>query len=117
MHRVVAVLIAVAALPYTQAASAADIPGKAPPPVNTPLPAYNWTGFYVGGNVGGAWSTTDWTFFNGATLEPTSQAGSSWVAGGQIGYLYQFNPNWVVGIEASSPGTNLESTSIWVALS
>jgi outer membrane immunogenic protein len=73
MHRVVAVLIAVAALPYTQAASAADIPAKAPAPVSTPLPAYNWTGFYVGGNVGGAWSTTDWTFFNGATLEPISQ--------------------------------------------
>jgi opacity protein-like surface antigen len=73
MHRVVAVLIAVSALPYTQVASAADIPAKAPAPVSAPLPAYNWTGFYVGGNVGGAWSTTDWTFFNGATLEPISQ--------------------------------------------
>ena len=108
MHRVVAVLIAVSAFPCTQIASAADIPAKAPAPVSAPLLAYNWTGFYVGGNVGGAWSTTDWTFFNGATLEPISQNGSSWVAGGQIGYLYQFNPNWVVGIEASWSGTNSE---------
>lgn len=116
MHRVVAVLIAVSAFPCTQIASAADIPAKAPAPVSAPLLAYNWTGFYVGGNVGGAWSTTDWTFFNGATLEPISQNGSSWVAGGQIGYLYQFNPNWVVGIEASWSGTNLKETSASIAV-
>jgi hypothetical protein len=52
MHRVVAVLIAVSALPCTQVASAADIPAKAPPPVSIPLPVYNWTGFSVGGDVG-----------------------------------------------------------------
>jgi outer membrane immunogenic protein len=116
MHRVVAGLMAVAAFPFTQIASAADIPVKAPPPVSTLLPAYNWTGLYVGGNVGGAWSTTDWTFFNGATPEPISQTGSSWVAGGQIGYLYQFNPNWVAGIEASWSGTNLKETSTSIAV-
>jgi opacity protein-like surface antigen len=31
-------------------ALAADIAVKAPPPA--PAPVYNWTGFYVGGNVG-----------------------------------------------------------------
>src|SRR6476620_10895270 len=116
MHRVVAVLIAVSALPCTQVASAADIPAKAPPPVRTPLPPYNWTGFYLGGNVGAAWSTTDWTSFNGATLEPTRPNGASWLAGGQIGYLYQFNPNLVIGIEASLSGTNLKETSTSIAV-
>src|SRR6266851_3524150 len=29
-------------------------------PVPTPAPAYSWTGLYVGGHVGGAWSSNDW---------------------------------------------------------
>jgi len=111
MRRMPAVLIAaVSTINFTQIALAADIPVKAPP-VSTSLAPINWTGFYIGGNAGGAWSTTDWTFFNGATFEPTSQSRSSWVAGGQLGYLYQFNPNWVAGIEASWSGTNLKETS------
>jgi len=112
MHRVPAVLVAVVStITLTQFALAADIPVKAPP-LGTPLSPINWTGFYLGGNAGGAWSTTDWTFFNGATFEPISQSGSSWIAGGQIGYLYQFNSNWVAGIEASWSGTNLKETSL-----
>jgi outer membrane immunogenic protein len=112
MLRMPAVLIVAAStITFAQTALAADIPVKAPP-VSTPFAPVNWTGFYIGGNAGGAWSTTDWTFFNGATFEPTSQNRSSWVAGGQIGYLYQFNPNWVAGIEASWSGTNLKQTSL-----
>ena len=36
-------------------ASAADMAVKAPPP---PVVVYNWTGFYIGGDVGGAWDAT-----------------------------------------------------------
>jgi outer membrane immunogenic protein len=115
MHRIPAVMIAtISAIAFAPIASAADFPVKAP--VSTPLIAYNWTGLYVGGNVGGAWSTTDWTFFNGGTFETVSQGSSSWVAGGQIGYLYQFTPNWVAGIEASWSATNLKDTSVSVAI-
>jgi outer membrane immunogenic protein len=40
------------------AAFAADMPVyKAP---IAPAPAYSWTGLYVGGHVGGAWSSNDW---------------------------------------------------------
>jgi outer membrane immunogenic protein len=117
MHRIFAVPIAaVSIITPMQIASAADIRVNPPPPVIAPLPVYNWKGFYVGSNVGGAWSTTDWTFFNGATSESISQKGSKWVAGGQIGYLYQFNPNWVAGIEASWSGTDLKETSTSVAV-
>jgi len=71
MKRVIAAA-AVAAFGFVDAASAADLPRKAPPIV--PAPAlYSWSGFYVGGNVGGTWSTTDWTFFNGANSEAFSQ--------------------------------------------
>jgi outer membrane immunogenic protein len=34
-------------------AFAADMAVKAPPPA--PAPVYNWTGWYVGGNVGYSW--------------------------------------------------------------
>src|ERR1700761_2804884 len=34
---------------------AADMPFKTPPPV---VPVFNWTGCYVGGNVGGKWAQT-----------------------------------------------------------
>ena len=38
----------------TAVAGAADMAVKAPPP--PPVPMFSWTGFYVGGNIGGAWS-------------------------------------------------------------
>jgi opacity protein-like surface antigen len=103
MHRFSAVpIVAVVIIAFGQVSTAADIPAKALRPAITSLPVNNWTGLYVGANVGGAWSTTDWTFFNGATFEPISQNASSWVAGGQIGYLYQLIPGgWP---DSSSPG-------------
>lgn len=117
MHRILALLITTLSIvTSTQSASAADIPLKASPAIVAPLPVYNWTGFYVGSNVGGAWSATGWTFFNGATYEPITQNGSQWAAGGQIGYLYQFSPNWVAGIEASWSATDLKETSTSVVV-
>ena len=53
-------------------ASAADMPVKAapPPPV---APIYNWTGFYIGAHVGGAWTDTDW-FYACSASEPPDPA-------------------------------------------
>jgi outer membrane immunogenic protein len=39
-------------------ATAADLPTAKPAPV-LQAPAYNWTGFYLGGNLGGAWGSFD----------------------------------------------------------
>src|SRR5262249_5769708 len=112
MHFFSAVPIAVVRLPaFAQVSTAADIPVKASRPPVSPYP-FNWTGYYVGGNLGGAWSTTDWTFFNGATFEPTGQNASSTAVGAQIGYLHQFAPNWVGGLELSWSGSNLKATSV-----
>ena len=43
--------IAALTLGLTQFASAADLAVKSPPPVPV-APAWSWTGFYVGGNLG-----------------------------------------------------------------
>lgn len=110
-HSSIASISFIAGIALTQIASAADLPRKAP--AYTP-PVYNWTGFYIGGNVGGAFSSTDWTLFSAVNSESFSQDTSSWIAGGQVGYLYQFLPNWVAGVEVSWSGTNLEHTSLSV---
>jgi opacity protein-like surface antigen len=41
----------VVCLGIAPAALAADMPLKAPPPP-PPAPAFSWTGFYIGGNIG-----------------------------------------------------------------
>src|SRR5262245_16163983 len=113
MHRSFAVPIAaVCAIAFAHVSTAADIPTQASRPAVTSFPIYNWSGLYVGGNPGGAWSRTDWTFFNGANVEPTSQNAASWVAGAQVGYLYPFTPNWVAGLELSWSEANLKATSV-----
>jgi outer membrane receptor protein involved in Fe transport/opacity protein-like surface antigen len=84
------------------AAPPAFLPGQVLSPIyKAPPAACNWTGVYVGGNFGGAWSAlsaknfsdTLGSSFNGAT---NLQA----VGGGQIGVNYQFWDRVVVGAEA-----------------
>jgi outer membrane immunogenic protein len=83
-------------------ASAADFPVKAPRPV---VPLYNWTGCYLGGNVGGAWSKMDTTRVQIDNPLTTVQDNfgsenndSGFIGGGQVGCDFQTN-NLVFGIE------------------
>jgi outer membrane immunogenic protein len=71
-----------AARPYTKA------------PVPTPAPIYNWTGFYLGGHVGGAFRGDDNNIFAGSR-------DGAFLGGVQVGYDNQFAPNWVLGLEAN----------------
>ena len=64
--------ISAAASLLTTGALAADLPLKAPPvytkaPV---VPVYDWTGFYVGGNVGYSWANWDSTNVGGIPIFP-----------------------------------------------
>jgi outer membrane immunogenic protein len=78
-------------------ANAADIsmPVKAPPPIIAP--PFSWTGFYIGGNLGGAWANTTITDSRFG-LNFSNGNNAVFVAGGQAGFNYQFS-NVVVGVE------------------
>ncbi len=74
-------------------ALAADIPARTyskAPAYTAPAVVYNWTGFYIGGHVGGA--------FAGDNSLQSSDA--RFLGGVQAGFDYQFAPNWVLGAEA-----------------
>lgn len=89
-------------------AQAADLPSrKAPPPVYTqPVSAFDWTGFYVGANVGYGWMDP---YNKGVAFAPGGLADphGGIVGGGQIGYNYQFSPLFVAGIETDFQGSSV----------
>ena len=88
----IAVLMALGA---TAPALAADLGAR--PYGNAPAyaaPLYNWTGFYLGGHVGGAFSADN--SVNGLVL---SNYDARLLAGVQAGADYQFAPSWVAGFE------------------
>ena len=87
-------------------AGAADLAVKAP--ALAPVALYNWTGCYVGGHVGGAF--TDDTATN-RLGNSRSHNSSGFVGGGQIGCDYQFAPGWVVGAEGRAAWTGLRESN------
>jgi outer membrane immunogenic protein len=99
-----AAFTAVAVIGFASVASAADLPVRAPVPVVAP---YNWTGFYVGGNIGYSWGNGDVNYTDPGP--PTSFSGSQkingFIGGGQIGYNWQANNTWVFGLEADFQGS------------
>ena len=103
MQRYSLVLLAAAAigLGLSQGASAADLPPsppRAPAAYVVPAaPVFSWTGFYIGGNLGAAWTRGKASDSFGNSWSNSQQA--VFAGGGQVGANYQFN--WlVVGVEA-----------------
>jgi len=94
-------------------AQAADLPVRPAPapvaPVAYAPPVYNWSGFYIGGNIGGGFADSRWSdAFTG---------GHDWfdsdgvIGGGQIGANVQFN--WLVlGLEGDFDWTGLKGSGI-----
>ena len=64
---------------------------------------FNWTGFYIGGDVGGAWSSIDANGFG------TNNA-SGVIGGVYGGYNWQIAPQWLIGIEGDSSWTDLSAS-------
>jgi outer membrane immunogenic protein len=112
-------------------ATAADMAVKAAPIPMATAP-FSWTGFYVGANVGGAWTPNNAGSDFGPLFPPfivlAPQAAiptlipgqldvlggtgrqSGVIGGGQIGYNWQVN-QFVLGLEADAIGSGLHGSS------
>ena len=98
------------------AASAADLGARYTKAPVFAEPLFNWAGFYVGGNVGGAWTTQQWVNSANTTvfgdLSPGQgfrQRGSGFFGGGQMGYNWQAS-NYVFGLEGTIAGLDNRGT-------
>ena len=112
--------MAAAAWLLATGAFAADLPMSAY--TKAPMffePVFNWTGFYVGGNIGYGWgrSSDTSTLTNTAGTVLLTSTGTTdlngVVGGGQIGYNWQIQ-NFVWGLEADIQGTNEKATRNFV---
>jgi outer membrane immunogenic protein len=107
------------ALAMGAGASAADLPpmpGPGPVYSKGPSPMWNWTGCYVGGNIGFGWQNNS-AFDDGAFADTGSDTGTGFVGGGQVGCDYQFWGPWVVGIQGMFDGAGVNGSHIYSASS
>ncbi len=112
MKKFMAIGVALFAFAAIDTAGAADMLVKVPASVAS----YNWTGWYMGLNAGGAWGVSDTSPNLPAGFAPAVVAtataklsGSGFTGGGQFGYNWQFN-NVVTGLEADINYTDLNTT-------
>jgi opacity protein-like surface antigen len=91
---------------FTPEMIASVMPTKALKAPASFIPPTNWTGFYVGGFAGVAYGRTDIGF----VTNPVNSGSKPWVfgglGGGEVGYNYQVNNSWVVGVEGDIGATN-----------
>ena len=101
---------------YTLPALAADLPVKAP--MLAPIAHWNWTGCYLGIEGGANWGRshnfdTTAPFVGIAVTDPFDLRGV--LAGGTVGCNYQWEANWVIGIENDFSWTNKKGSANEIA--
>ncbi len=127
-------LVGAALMVFGGSALAADVrrpayrpPPPAPPP---PPPIFNWSGCYIGGYVGGAWSERDVIFtdlgnsafgaFSGGVVGGRREGSHSWnveldnsvIGGGTLGCNWQpYGSPFVFGIEGEGGYMKLEGSA------
>jgi outer membrane immunogenic protein len=112
MRKHLAAFVLAIALPAT--AMAADLPPRPAPMMPVAAPVYNWTGFYIGGNIGGAWRGNDGWTDSLLGLAWNNNNSGVFIGGGQVGVNYQFN-NFVLGVEWDADwAANNSNTSVGV---
>jgi outer membrane immunogenic protein len=116
MKKILLMTVGFAALgmaPAVAADLAARTYTKAPPIAAV----YDWTGFYIGANAGGAFSHNCWDLNSVvgvppfATVREGCHDASGAVIGGQIGYRWQAT-NWVFGVEAQGDWADLSGSNV-----
>jgi outer membrane immunogenic protein len=124
MRRISAVLLTTIGLGLAglQPGLAADLATKGPiaaPPLTTPVSAYNWTGFYVGLNVGAGWGTTEATALlstavlgvpGGFNLPISSHNFNGFLGGFEAGYNWQTGI-FVLGVEGDFDFADLQGNT------
>jgi outer membrane immunogenic protein len=119
-------LSTVALIGLAGAAAAADLPARAAPPAYAPVPAFTWTGFYVGAHAGYLWSDSDMKVgavgvdvlpidVERGTLPRSLSVDQDGAMGGiQAGYNMQFGM-FVAGVEADVSWTDAEGDARYSA--
>jgi outer membrane immunogenic protein len=101
---------------FAGAASAADLPSRVYTKAAPVAPIYNWGGFYIGINGGGASSHNCWNLTNNLGVAvPTAPSegchdATGGLVGGQVGYRWQ-EANWVFGVEAQGDWADLKGSN------
>jgi outer membrane immunogenic protein len=114
MNKVLVAACAIAA--STACAGAADLGSRPYTRAPAIYAGYDWSGFYIGGNVGEALGRNCWsnTAFLGVATVPSVAEGCSNSAGatlgGQIGYRWQ-SVSWVFGLEAQGNWADLSASN------
>jgi outer membrane immunogenic protein len=90
-------------------AFAADLSKPAPVYTKAPPPMiYNWSGFYIGVNGGGAWGRSSFAFpATGTTMGDFNTSGG--LIGGTVGFNWQSGPV-VFGVEGDGDWANIKGT-------
>jgi outer membrane immunogenic protein len=98
-HAILFATIAAAGIAGARLAPAADL-SRAPPPAPVYVPPpFTWTGFYLGGNLGGAWAQGNVTDTLTGLNFSSGNSNGVFVGGGQTGFNYQVG-SFVLGAEA-----------------
>ena len=121
--RFASILSAAVVFGFFQNALAADLPVKAPLTIPS---AYNWGGWYVGGNIGYGWGASSdpaLTFVDAPALGLTPYyAGGGNVTpnvsphgvigGGQVGFNWMVSPHAVAGLVADFQGAGVKASAV-----
>lgn len=96
-------------------AVAADLPARAHMYTKAPImqAAYDWSGFYLGINGGGATGRDCWTTVGGISEGCHDTTGGT--VGGQVGYRWQTGPV-VFGVEAQGNWADFEGSNVSTAI-
>jgi len=109
----VAAAVTAAIFSMSQSASAADLPAGMPTvPVPFGSPVYNWTGFYIGGHMGGTLSSANASDPTGVNFAPLgasiSQDDTGFLGGFQFGFNWQTG-NLVFGVQGDMAWTTINA--------
>jgi opacity protein-like surface antigen len=103
---------AVALLLASMAPAGAQM-SPAPPPMM--MGTTNWTGFYLGPNIGGGTAGSNYTFIPAPGAHTFPSGGFSLggpVGGGTVGFNWELSNSWLLGVEGDFDGSGINGSKI-----